>query len=320
MTDYTKHPLTLTQQIDLLKQRGLVITDGKMSFAYQHLANISYFRLSAYTRPFYIPKQDEHRFITNTTLKDIIELYSFDRELRLLLLDAIERVEIALRAQITNTLADHYGAYAYLDASIFDNRYDHKWLLDKLEEEVKARDVEHFLHHYRQKYCSAPLHPPIWMALELLTFKAISTLFAKLRNTADTQRISQHFGVPHAVLVSWFRSISDLRNLCAHQMRVWNREFGSFPTIPKKAPAHWPNIPNEIYLNRPNHVTQRLAPQRRIYMQLVVLQTLMRKVSPSSQWSMRLQKLLTQNPQVSLWHMGFPDDWQNAPLWQGAQA
>lgn len=316
MSDFQKPAHSIEEQVATLRGRGLAIPDEAR--ARHYLANISYFRLSAYTRPFYQPGCQEHYFLDGTSFEDVLRLYVFDRELRLLLLDAIERLEVTLRAQLTNTLAEHHGPHGYLNPAIFDTRYNHGWLLEKLEYAAKGREIETFLAHYRKKYRSAPTQPPIWMAVELLTFKEVSTLMAKLRLPKDTQSIEQHFGWKMPVLRSWFRSLSDLRNICAHHGRVWNREFGSRPEMPRKIPASWPGIPNSIETGSHEHPGQRLDPRRRLYLQLVVIESLMQVVSPTSQWAERLVTLLDHYPQVSRPHMGFPGHWVTESFWQEA--
>ena len=315
MTIFSKDAASLDQQIETLISRGLEIT--KPERARHYLSNISYFRMSAYTRPFYIPATPdtiEHHFIPGTTFDDALNLYVFDRELRLLLLDAIERIEVALRAQLTQTLATKYGPFGYLDAQIFDTRYNHDWLLNELEKKVNSRDAEVFLNSYRRKYPDSPEHPPLWMALELLSFRQISTLFAKLRNSEDQKQISNHFGFRFAVLKSWFRALSDLRNHCAHHARVWNREFGTSPVWPHKTPKHWIYVPDHISV--PSHPEQSINPRRRLYFQLVIIETLLKKVSPTSQWADKLKTLLDKNPTLSQVHMGIPSDWKEEQFWQ----
>lgn len=313
MSNFHKPAHSVEEQIATLRSRGLAIDDEAR--ARHYLSNISYFRLSAYTRPLYQPGLQEHRFLEGSQFDDVLQLYVFDRELRLLLLDAIERIEVALRAQMTNTLAEHHGAHGYTDPSIFDDRYDHAWLMDKLKKAAESRDVETFVEHYRRKYGAAPKQPPVWMTMELLTFKEVSRMFSALRHKEDTQRISQHFGWPDTVLRSWFRCLSDLRNLCAHHARVWNREFGSFPLIPRKAPKGWVQIPGGVAVNQAGPQSQ-IEPQRRFYMQLVVIETLMRAVCPESEWSQRVLLWLAQHPHISLRHMGFPDGWEQQAFWQ----
>jgi len=314
MNGFSKPTFTIEQQVALLRERGLQVPDENR--AKRYLSNISYFRLSAYTRPFYQPNTSQHIFLENTNFDDILRLYVFDRELRILLLDAIERIEVALRTQLANTLAEHYDPHGYLEPTVFDTRYNHDWLLKKLEYAGSQRDTEPFLLHYQYKYSSAPAQPPIWMAVELLSFKEVSTLLSNLRNSKDTQRIEQHFGWKMPVLRSWFRSLSDLRNMCAHHSRVWNREFGSRPEKPKKVQPLWPKIPKAIKSPFQQGSEQTIDPQRRLYMFLVVIQSLLNVVAPKSRWAERFINLLERYPQVSRWHMGFPDDWQNELFWE----
>jgi abortive infection bacteriophage resistance protein len=313
MTQFSKPSNSLDEQLAKLIGRGLIVADEDR--ARHYLANISYYRLSAYNRPLYVPNVADHRFIPNTSFDDILTLYVFDRELRLLLLDAIERLEISLRTQLVNTLADHHGPHGYLDPTIFDTRYNHAWLMDTLDKKASSRDSEAFMQHYRTKYSTSPKQPPIWMAVELLTFKEVSTLFSQLRHQQDTQRIEIHFGWKFQVLKSWFRSLSDLRNLCAHHARVWNREFGSRPEIPKKAPLGWPTPPTTIVTKTHHHPNKNITPQRRLYMHFLVIESLMRTVCPESQWSERMIRLLDQYYMVSHLHMGFPPSWESLPFW-----
>jgi abortive infection bacteriophage resistance protein len=314
MTVFDKLAISSAEQLDKLKSRGLRVDDESRSLRY--LSNISYYRLSAYTRPYYVPGESDHRFLPGTSFEDVLTLYVFDKKLRLLLLDAIERLEVSLRAQLTNTLAEHHGPHGYLDAMVFDSRYNHGWLVSKLEHAVQERDVETFLAHYREKYTSAPPQPPIWMAMELLTFKEVSILLTNLRQVADTKRIEEHFGWKLPVLKSWFRSLSDLRNLCAHHARTWNREFGSHPEMPRRQPIGWPVVPPTIPTGSQLDPEQTLIPQRRLYMQLVVIESLLRVVNPGSRWGERLVRLLDHYPEISRPHMGFPTNWESEPFWQ----
>lgn len=314
MNSYLKPPLSLDEQLALLAERGLLIDDDAR--ARHYLANISYFRLSAYTRPFYIPDQDEHHFIDGTRFEQVLELYVFDRELRLLLLDAIERLEVALRARLTEVLATHYkDPFCYLDPALFDSRYDHGWLLAELRKKAQGHKMEHFMAHYRQRYPDASEEPPVWMAMELLTFAQISSFFANLRSPEVQKEIAGHFGWPYTVLKSWFRSLSDLRNWCAHHSRVWNRELGTAPLWPKKGSERLAIVSERLPVN----ARQQLNARKRLYFLLVIIESLLTRVSPDSAWSSRLVTLLAKYPHISLAHMGMPTNWQQDPFWQQAQ-
>lgn len=215
-------------------------------------------------------------------------------------------------------IADDSSARYYLNTAIFDTRYDHAWLVRKLQTDARTPQVEPFLAHYNEKYTAAPKQPPIWMAVELLTFKEVSILFSNLRLATDTQPIESHFGWKHTVLKSWFRSVSDLRNLCAHHARVWNREFGTNPVSPRHPPKDWPVVSERLPAGAHHQPTQTINARQRLYMQLVVIQSLMNAVSRESDWVQRLVQLLNRHPRVSRPHMGFPVDWQQQPFWQSA--
>lgn len=305
MTIFNKPSLTIPEHLDRWQERGLSIPDRPR--AERYLSVISYYRLSSYTLPFQTGNPDHH-FRPDASFTDVLDLYVFDRQLRLLILDAIERIEVALRTKMTNVLSAHHGPHAYLDPGIFDTRYDHAWLLDQVRRKCDDNQAETFIKHYRAKYTD-PALPPIWMVMEILTFKEVSVLFSFLKIKEDKQDIAAFWNLPDTVLHSWFRAMSDLRNVCAHHSRTWNREFGSRPLVPRKAPARWPNLALPLADPEINSI-------RRLYYLLVVIETLLRQINPSSTWHKRLYALLESHPMVSRAHMGMPDNWADDPFWQ----
>lgn len=304
MTTFLKPPLAIDDQIRQWVERGLSIPD--LPRARRYLSVISYYRLSAYTLPFQRGNPD-HCFREGTTFEDILDLYIFDRRLRLLVLDAIERIEVALRARMTNVLADHHGAHAYLNPAVFDDRYNHNWLIDQVRKKCADSQAETFIKHYRSKY-DQPELPPMWMVMEILTFKEVSVLFGQLRLKDDKQAIASFWGLPDTVLQSWFRALSDLRNICAHHARTWNREFGSRPVVPRKTPRSWPDLRRPL-------ADSRINPTRRLYYFLVIIAVPLRTINPGSTWCARLQELLALHPNISTTPMGMPEDWQTEPFW-----
>ena len=123
MNQFNKPAISITEQIRILQHRGLAIQFPER--AERYLEVISYFRLSAYMRPFQMNINEQvvdHQFKDGTEFKQIVDLYSFDRELRLLIMDAIERVEVAIRATLNNVMANKYqtddvcsGSHWYLN-------------------------------------------------------------------------------------------------------------------------------------------------------------------------------------------------------------
>lgn len=147
--EFCKPPLNVSDQIALLKKRGMTFADDAR--AMRVLKNVNYYRLRAYWLPFEAPEADryaegEHLFKPGTDFDNVVSVYVFDRKLRVLLLEAIERVEIAIRTHWAQVLAESYGAHAYLDPSHFNKQHIYDACMSSLDEEL-ARSKETFVQH-----------------------------------------------------------------------------------------------------------------------------------------------------------------------------
>lgn len=331
MASYNKPYYSTNKHIDQWKKRGLIVNDQEK--AEHYLRVISYYRLSAYTLP-YQEDVETHKFKNNIEFDNILSLYVFDRKLRLLLLDAIERIEVAFRASIINVLAKHHGPHAYLDSNLFydktnteedgeieepDKIFTHKVFLQKIKRNCD-KSSETFIRHYLRKYDNPSFpdnittreeynYPPIWMAMEILTFKEVSLVFSNLKIKEDKQAISQYWELPDTVLKSWFRSLSDLRNICAHHARTWNREYGSRPVVPRKKPLLWPDLTKPLG-------EKNIDSTKRIYIFLVIIRVFIRKINPASTWPQRLHDLINKYSDINLTQMGIPHNWNEDKFWE----
>jgi abortive infection bacteriophage resistance protein len=176
---YTKPPLSIQDQIELLRSRGMEIADPSRTARY--LSHINYYRLRGYWLPFEVPcGGSNHRFRNGTSFDNVLNLYVFDRKFRILILEAIERIEVSCRTQFAYVLALRHGSHAHMEAAIFQDKRWHKQLLEILSEEIK-RSQETFIEHYRTKY-SDPLLPPIWSACEVMSFGHLSQWIKKILN------------------------------------------------------------------------------------------------------------------------------------------
>ncbi|MEJ1411899.1 MAG: Abi family protein [Candidatus Sedimenticola sp. (ex Thyasira tokunagai)] len=304
MSLFNKPALDVTEQLAQWQGRGLAVAD--ISRAQHYLAVVGYYRLSAYSLPFQLGNPD-HRFIPNTHFDVILDLYVFDRELRLLVLDAIERIEVGIRSHIGNYMATKYGPHWYLDESHFVRAYAHKALLAVIESHCK-RKKEIFVKHYVSKY-SSPVLPPSWVVMELLTFGQLSTIYDHMASASDQKAIARLFATQAELLRSWLQTLSYVRNVCAHHSRLWNRELGNAPKVPKKAPASWVKMPIVV-------ADKNIRPNLRFYLVLVVIEFLLQSVNPESTWHQRLFALMQKHSQVSKAHMGVPEDWVDDPFWR----
>ncbi|MBY6064585.1 Abi family protein [Pseudidiomarina sediminum] len=334
MNEFTKPAIDIPAQVELLQARGLTIQSPERAARY--LEVISFFRLSAYMRPFQKPKaqqETDHQFKEGTEFKQIVNLYSFDRELRLIVMDALERVEVAVRAALNNVMGTTYqdrepftGSHWYLNEQRFKREYPHKRLLKEVEDKqskesihlqrdikkinqsnvsaslkeqrIERRRRENYARFYHSCY-DAPRLMPGWAMAEELTFGSISHLYRGLARDNDRKKIAKRFELPQEVFESWLHSLNFIRNCCAHHSRLWNREL----SIP-------PKIPNGALWDLPERLEPSLVqPSRRIYMVLLMLAYLMRQVSPDSQWHNKVKALVTLHPEVPLFPMGFTENW-----------
>ena len=186
---YTKPPTSFADQVSLLEQRGLVIADkAKAEF---YLSQLNYYRFAAYCLPY---EQDHasHQFQAGTQFDDVFNLYVFDRELRLLVLDAIERFEVSLRTQLAYHLSHRHGtAHPHLQPQIFHNPVIYGACLNKLDGDIR-RSREEFIKHLTGKY--EELQPPIWAVVELMTMGQLSKWFSNIEARPDRQAICRIYG------------------------------------------------------------------------------------------------------------------------------
>lgn len=226
MRDYTKPPLSIEQQLELLRSRGLIIDDE--NGAKKTLNQINYYRFSAYCLPFET-KRDS--FKTGVKFEYVRELYEFDRCLRFLIDEALEVVEISFRAKVAFSLSHTYGPFVHEKSEIFNTNkwFNHNIWLDKVHEEIE-RSKETFVQHYKNTYNGFP-RIPIWMAVEVMSFGSISKMFQNLPKK-DQIQISRQYNLNHRVLSSWLHTLSYIRNICAHHSRLWNKNLSIAMELP----------------------------------------------------------------------------------------
>lgn len=303
-TDYTKKPLTLDEQVARLKQRGLVFDDESEAIAY--LFNISYYRLRAYTYPFQENGDGvEHNFTRKDIhFKDIIDLYCFDRRLRSLIFNAIEKIEVAVRTKIIQIYAEStHNSHWYDNESLY--RFDYEDLMKHIEADVN-RSNEDFIKHYNSKYNNPPM-PPSWMALEVVSFATLSRLFKSLKSDSHKKYITEQFGLKKvAILENWLHAISNLRNCCAHHSRVWNRRFMVSVILPY----------DTIYPFM-DRMTIKQIHTNKLFAVLSCVVYILDIISPGSYFKRNLKELLKSDCRLlDLKDMGFPKYWQSLSVWR----
>lgn len=322
---YSKKALSFEDQADLLLKRGLVANRDELI---ARLKVVNYYRLTGYLYPFRqrdAAGQLTDNFVPGTTLESIWRRYNFDRRLRVTLLDAIERIEVAVRTQVVFNFVRTHGAFGHLDEKNLPGfkkralwrrcwrnlsllvrlkgleRTEHRLWLGKLNNE-KRRASDAFVKHFEQNYGDQHNYLPLWMACELMTCETTLQLAYGVDRTLVKQ-VAANFGFPDEQLLSWTKAIFALRNSCAHHARIWNRVFGVKPSVPGKRK-------NPDWHAQPGFANDRVG------LMLTVCHFWLGKVSSTTKWRARLFVLFDEYPEIPLADMGLPPDWRNHPLWK----
>lgn len=296
---YEKVPFTINEHIELLKARKLSIPNEER--AKKYLGNIGYFRLTGYM--YHLQKNDgSHEFSDNISFNDIITHYNFDKKLRSLIIEYLERIEVALRAKLTDSYSNKYGFYWYTNYDLYDN----KNVYDLINAEIAENFVEpqeRFLKAFKNKYTSESL-PPSNMAVEILTLGKLSRLYKGLSNISEKMAIANDFGLPSTILSSWFVYLNNVRNICAHHNRLWNRRItADRPTIPSRKKFQFNGeLPSDFNIT--------------LYGIVSMIDRLLDNINSNNRFIDKLIKLFEKYPNINVELMGFPKDYKENPAWK----
>lgn len=310
---------TISAQIDILASRGLSLDEA---IANQWLRSVGYHRLSGYWYPYRGQNDGTHslrsdRFVPGSTLDDVVHLYEFDRKLRTLIHDGMERVEVALRSHMSYRIGS-IGPLAYRDPVNFRPAFDHaQWLVTASIRADRAQRHSEPIRHHQAKYGG---ELPIWVLTEVLDFSDISKLFDGL-HARDQWTVAERLGLTinssrlnanqrkkalkaHP-LARWLEQLTVLRNTCAHHSRVWNRSFAPAGTAALRTIDDLSSLPE--------------GQSEHLYGALTVMGHLLRHISPGTTWTGKVRSLIdgafTPITLRTVGEMGFPEGWREEPLW-----
>lgn len=292
--------------VALLVGRGMNVVDPQR--AERKIAQIGYYRLSGYwypAREFVTDNQQQvvlcpvtkkplrqNRFLANTSFQDAVSVYLFDKQLRQLMLDAIERIEIHLRSVIAHEVGYH-DPMAYTDVQFIQPKQakpwtDHKgnqrntwaeWLLR--QQGLVNRSQEDCIEWHRRSNKAIPF----WVAVEAWDFGTLSKYY-EILNGSFQNRIAGRLGITDTrVLTRWLREINTLRNRCAHHTRIWNQVSANPLTV----------LSNEPYF-------QNLALDQnaltRLYGLTSVIWFMLQRIGPRSRWLLQVADVIDTKPNL----------------------
>ena len=302
--------LGIDEQVALLATKGLKFDEHQLRYC---LRSVSYHRLSGYWHTFRGRAEEDGgwSFHPGTDFSVIWGDYVFDRQLRLSVFDAIERVEVAIRNDLILEMAVAQGPFGYLKPSNLPNIeatdnsgkvvYIHKDLLGHARS-VCRREVEGG-NPAVVSFCDHGEYLPYWILLEIVEFGTLCR-FVWGAPTKVKKRIAQRYGLRTVdVLDSWMGALRAARNSAAHHSRYWNRRNRVNPKIPNAKSPDW-------------HIPVDIEPVKdRAFGILTVLKYLLGYVAPQSGWADRLEALFDKHPAIDRGMLGYPVNWNECPIW-----
>lgn len=276
-----KKATTYDEQLYLLRSRGAVIEDD--AFCKQKLAELNYYRFTAYFLPF---RQEDGTYLPGTSFYRVYRIYEFDRNLRGLLFSAIEEIEIYFRAKLAYFHAHKYGPDGYMDPRNFSSSLEANKFHENIAREIKNNSKAPFVKHHIEFYDG---RFPIWAIIELFTFGMLSRFYSNMM-TPDKKELAKHlYFTTYKNVTSWLRCTTDLRNVCAHYGRLY---YYIFPAMPAGF-----DIPD--------------AAKRRLWGAILALKGLYPDVNKWNNGFMpSIQALFEKyHEDIDLYHIAFPSDW-----------
>ena len=326
MNHFSKPPRNPDYLIKILIDRGLTIDETEEIEIKSYIRKIGYFRLSGYFGPL---QSEKDKFKDSTHFHDIIRLYRFDKELKFLTFKALERVEIQLRALLTDTYSIAHTSFWYADKELFEEKMEkvtiskcfledgelierntqidislYDALINEISTSVRKTEHSEFMRKFIDKY-SADSPIPSWMIMESISFGKLSRLYALLKPSEEKKFIANQFGaVTTDYLVSWLHALVVLRNICAHHSRLWNRKIGKDIKMPTRKSNKFISDFNEENLRKYYGVSS----------------CLLKIFNENDKTFMDYYKnkihILFKKYDIDPCALGFPENFQNDKIWQ----
>ncbi len=283
---------TVEEQLDILRSRGLTINNEAQ--ARDFLLRNNYYRISGYSLT--LRKNDV--FSKSATFQNIVDIYHFDHELRHILLQYLEVIEVQMKSIYTYEFTKIHGPIGYLNEAFFTSKTKHQEIISKADQQKKQRlpheaYLKHFVNDLQQDI-------PLWAYVDLLTISDISFLYS-ISEQPIKDSIARAFGLTmnkgSAILGNYMHSMTIIRNLCAHGSRIYNRLFEQKPSLNKREKA----------LLRKNSNGE--VDNAHFYGFLLV----MKRILPADKFSEMKDSIISltkKYPFVRMDYYGFRSDWQ----------
>ena len=235
MYQYPKQILTIAQQVQSYIDAGMIITSR--ADAERVLKSVGFYRLRGYS--FNLYDNATKKYVPGTQFEDILKLYQFDQELSTLIFSMISKIEVALRVRLVESLLIHGEPLVLQDSSIFKEKKLYWQNMSTVASEI-ARSNDVFIKHNFDNHDG---EVPVWAVVEVLSFGTLSKIIKNLKTGAGSSYSTLAANYQYKskkgnlvkpsqkMLTSWIQGVSVLRNMCAHNSRIYNRTIHTTPEI-----------------------------------------------------------------------------------------
>lgn len=217
-----KPSLSVQEQLELLKSRGLMIDDE--TTCRQLLATDSYYRFSGYARYFQeAPHDGNDSFREGTSFKTILDIYQADAAIRHRLSRQLTAVELMLRTKVAKVIAEEYSPYGnYLEDSFYLDTSDR--VVESCLRDISRSREPYILRYKEEQSSNGEMYStlPIWSAVQAFSFGTLSKIIERGASGNLRARLASEIGVAQGGFSSRVKALVYLRNRCAHHSRLWN--------------------------------------------------------------------------------------------------
>lgn len=220
------------QQLNLLRSRGMSIGKGTQgSRVIRILERENYYNIINGYKDLFLAVHGtatvQEMYKPGTTFDEVYALYNFDRNIRVIYLRYLLKVEHSFKTVISHEFSSKYGHKNYLRTENFDNSTETNIraaikLIGDIQQEI-ARQMKNG-HHVVIHYMTDHGYIPLWVLVNVLTFGKIEYFYNALK-PVDKQQISRQFGLTPEVLYTFLDNLDIARNKCAHDERFFDIKF-----------------------------------------------------------------------------------------------
>lgn len=222
-------PLSFEEQLLLFEKRGMVI---EKEHNLKKLENIGYYRLKGFARPLSKTTNGNIDY-SELTFGEVLERYYQDKNLRIFLLHAIEKIEVSVKTQLSNILGNYYGPFGYLNFSKWGNRKFSILEMKKRENRFKDNLLKSMRKISSIDVCKESNHdekgyPTVWLAIDIITFGGLVSIVEVLAKR-HLKALAAKYNCTSLEFISWLKTLNLIRNICAHNSNIIDIKLKTVP-------------------------------------------------------------------------------------------